>query len=77
MTFDILTLIKLQVENPVTINKEVAQTLGIKDNDEVEVISMATGEKVRCKVKVTEGIRKDTLFIYFGFGRRSKGLKFA
>jgi anaerobic selenocysteine-containing dehydrogenase len=77
ITFDIPTLIKLAPENPVTINKKRAEKLGIKDNDEVELISLTTGQRVRCKVRVTDDIREDTAFTYFGFGRHSKGEKFA
>ncbi|MDT7902003.1 MAG: molybdopterin-dependent oxidoreductase [Acidianus sp.] len=77
ITFDIPTLIKLAPENPVTINKKRAEKLGMKDNDEVELISLTTGQRVRCKVRVTDDIREDTAFTYFGFGRHSKGEKFA
>ncbi|WP_373468691.1 molybdopterin-containing oxidoreductase family protein [Acidianus infernus] len=77
ITFDIPTLIKLAPENPVTINRKRAEKLGIKDNDEVEVISLTTGQRVRCKVRVTDDIREDTAFTYFGFGRHSKGERFA
>ncbi|BFH73856.1 molybdopterin-dependent oxidoreductase [Sulfurisphaera javensis] len=77
ITFDIPTLIKLQPDNPVMINSRKAELLGIKDNDEVEVISLATGEKVICRVKVSNFIREDTVFTYFGFGRHSKGERFA
>lgn len=59
------------------INSRKAELLGIKDNDEVEVISLATGEKVICRVKVSNFIREDTVFTYFGFGRHSKGERFA
>ena len=77
ITFDIPTLIRIQPDNPVMINSKRAQALGIKDNDEVEVISLTTGAKVKCKVKVTDAIREDTVFTYFGFGRHAKGERFA
>ncbi len=77
VTFDIPTLIKLVPDNPITMNRKRAEALGIKDNDEVEVVSLTTGRKVRCKVKVTDDIREDTVFTYFGFGRHSRGEKFA
>jgi len=41
------------------------------------VISLTTGQRVRCKVKVSDGIRDDTVFTYFGFGRHSKGERIA
>jgi len=77
ITFDIPTLIRLAPDNPVMISKNKAQLLGIKDNDDIEVISLTTGQKVKCKVKVTDGIRDDTVFTYFGFGRHSKGERYA
>jgi anaerobic selenocysteine-containing dehydrogenase len=72
ITFDIPTLIRLAPDNPVMISKNKALQLGIRDGDEVEVISLTTGQRVRCKVKVSDGIRDDTVFTYFGFGRHSK-----
>jgi len=77
ITFDIPTLIKLAPDNPVMISKNKALQLGIRDGDEVEVISLTTGQRVRCKVKVSDGIRDDTMFSYFGFGRHSKGERIA
>ncbi|AWR96302.1 molybdopterin-dependent oxidoreductase [Acidianus sulfidivorans JP7] len=77
ITFDIPTLIRIAPDNPVTINEERAKLLNIKDNDVIELISLTTGEKVTCKVKITKDIRDDTVFTYFGFGRHSKGEKFA
>ena len=77
ITFDIPTLIRIQPDNPVMINSRKALTLGIKDDDEVELISLTTGAKVSCKVKVSDSIRDDTVFTYFGFGRHAKGERFA
>ncbi|MEW9491997.1 MAG: molybdopterin-dependent oxidoreductase [Candidatus Aramenus sulfurataquae] len=77
VTFDIPALIKLAPDNPITMNKRRAEVLGIKDNDEVELVSLTTGQRVRARVKLTDGIREDTVFTYFGFGRHSKGEKFA
>ncbi|EZQ11045.1 molybdopterin oxidoreductase [Candidatus Acidianus copahuensis] len=77
ITFDIPTLIKLAPDNPVWISPKRASTLKIKDGDAVELFSTTTGQKVSCKVKVAEGIRDDTAFAYFGFGRHSKGERVA
>ena len=77
ITFDIPTLIKLAPDNPLQMNRRRAEKLGIRDGDLVEVRSLTTGESVRCRVKVTGEIREDIVFAYFGFGRHSKGLKFA
>ncbi|BBG23040.1 molybdopterin dinucleotide binding domain-containing protein [Sulfuracidifex tepidarius] len=77
ITFDIPTLVRIAPDNPLIINAEVAKKLSINDNDEVEVVSLTTSQKVKSRVKVTDGIRKDTAFAYFGFGRHSKEEKVA
>jgi len=59
-------------ENHLWVHPKVAQTLGLKTGDAIEVYN--THGKERTKALVTEGIREDTVFAYFGFGRVSKGL---
>ena len=55
--------------NPVWLNDESAQKMGIKDGDTVELIN-AQGVKSRTPtiVKVTPGIRKDTVYMAHGYG---------
>ena len=77
ITFDIPTLINLAPENYLFINKNRAEKLGLKDNDNVEVYSLTTKEKVIAKVKLTDEIREDTVFAYFGYGHESKYLRYA
>lgn len=56
-------------ENDVWIHPKTAAKLGIKNGDKIE-LSNKLG-----KALVTEGIREDTTFAYFGFGHVSQGLK--
>lgn len=55
------------------IHPETAARLGVKNGDIVQLISDAGTEQG--KVVVTKGIRPDTVFTYFGFGRISPDLK--
>ena len=55
------------------IHPETAAKIGLKDGDKVEYES-STG-KYQAKVLITAGVRPDTTFAYFGFGRTSPGLK--
>ncbi len=59
-------------KNPIWINDEVAKKLGLKDGYHVRLINSegvkSTGTSV---VKVTPGIRKDTIFIAHGYGTRN------
>ena len=59
--------------NAVWIHKETATKLGIKDGDKIE-LSNQYGKQIG-EALLTVGIRKDTVFAYFGFGHVSKGLK--
>lgn len=62
----------LSPDNPVWINRGVAESLGIRDGDLVEVES-AVG-KVVTKAYVTEEIRPDCVYLTAGFGHLSKAL---
>lgn len=62
-------------ENYATINKQVAQQLGIKDGDEVIVASRVN--EIKLKAKVIEGIRPDCICIEHGFGHWSRELSIA
>ncbi len=59
-------------KNPVWINDEVAKKLGIKDGYHVSLLNSegvkSTGTSV---VKVTPGIRKDTIYIAHGYGTKN------
>ncbi len=55
--------------NPVWINEEVAQKIGVSDGDTVELVN-SEGFKSRTStvVKVTPGIRKDAVYMAHGYG---------
>ncbi|MBP1764693.1 MAG: trimethylamine-N-oxide reductase [Firmicutes bacterium] len=55
------------------VHPATAAKLGLKDGDKVEYES--SNGKYQAKVLVTAGVRPDTAFAYFGFGRTSPGLK--
>jgi thiosulfate reductase/polysulfide reductase chain A len=56
-------------ENPIWLNDESAKKMGIKDGDRVELVNQ-DGVKSRTSsiVKVTPGIRKDTIYLAHGYG---------
>ncbi len=70
-------LMELQSLNPVWINEEVAQKLGIKTGDRVKLINQDGIESELSVAYVTQGIRKDCVFIAHGFGHRSPFLRLA
>jgi thiosulfate reductase/polysulfide reductase chain A len=56
-------------ENPVWLSDEMAKKLGFKDGDRVKLINQ-DGVKSRntTTVKVTVGIRNDSVYMYHGYG---------
>ena len=60
-------------ENRLWINPVAAQSAGVADGDLVEVASSVGAARLR--VKVTEEIRPDCVFMLHGFGKRSPWLK--
>ena len=59
--------------NAVWIHTETAGKLNIKNGDKIELANKY-GKQIG-EALLTEGIRKDTVFAYFGFGHISKDLK--
>ena len=56
-------------ENPVWINDETAQNLGLKDGDIVGLVnSEGFKSKTTTTLKVTPGIRKDSVYMAHGYG---------
>lgn len=54
------------------INRRVAETLGIREGDLVEVVNNLNSEyRVRVRAHLTEGIRPDTVFLPSSFGQVS------
>ena len=66
-------LSELMPENSLWIHPEAAKKLGISQGDLVEVSS--TAGKGKLNARITEEIRKDTVYMDSGFGVLSKGLK--
>ena len=72
-THNVPMLHALMPTNSLWVNPVTAKKLGVATGDKVQVTS-ATGQATG-DVLVTEGIRPDTVFSYFGFGRTSPALK--
>ncbi|MBU4260650.1 MAG: molybdopterin-dependent oxidoreductase [Proteobacteria bacterium] len=58
--------------NPVWLNDEIAKKMGLQEGDEVSLVN-SEGVKSSSKtvVKVTPGIRKDTVYMAHGYGSRN------
>ncbi len=72
-TANVPILNELMPTNTLWMNTVSCKQLGLNDGDEV-VISSGTYEQ-KGKLKMTEGIRPDSVFCYHGFGRISPELK--
>lgn len=72
-TANVPILNELMPSNTLWMNPTSSTKLGLKDGDDI-VISSGKYEQ-KGKLKVTEGIRPDTVFCYHGFGRISPELK--
>jgi len=62
-------------ENAVWVNNEVAKRYGLKSGDYVRLKNTDGVISNKIKVKATERIRPDSVFMVHGFGQRSKMLK--
>lgn len=55
--------------NPVWVNDKMAAGLGLKDGDVVSLINQdGVKSRTTTTVKVTPGIRADSVYMYHGFG---------
>lgn len=72
-THNVPWLYNLMGANRLWMHPETAKKLGVTDGATVEITS--DYGKQQGKVLVSEGIRPDTVYTYFGFGRLSPGLK--
>ena len=61
-------------ENKLWLNDKVASKLGLKDNEEIVLENQDGKRSNPIKLLVTPGIRADTVFMYHGFGSKSKHL---
>lgn len=72
-TANVPVLNELMPTNTLWMNVQSGAKLGLKDGDNILITSDKYEQKG--KVKLTEGIRPDTVFTYHGFGRISPELK--
>jgi thiosulfate reductase / polysulfide reductase chain A len=70
-------LMDMMAENEVWVNATVASRLGVKSGDYVRLRNEEGIVSNKIKVKATERIRPDCLYMVHGFGHNSRGLKFA
>ncbi len=64
--------------NPVWVNDKVAARLGLKDGDKVRLVNQDGKESnTTTIVKVTPGIREDAVYMYHGYGLKSKEMTLA
>jgi thiosulfate reductase/polysulfide reductase chain A len=61
-------------ENKLWLNDKVAAKMGIRNDEEIVLENQDGKRSNPIKVLVTPGIRPDTVFMYHGFGSRSKHL---
>ncbi len=70
-------LMDMMNENEVWINTAVAARYGLKSGDYVRLKNQDGVVSNRIKVKATERIRPDCVYMVHGFGHTAKGLRFA
>lgn len=69
-------LTDLHPENHLWINKKKGLAMGLKDGDYVYLQNQdGVKSPTRIKVKLTERIREDAVYMYHGFGMHAKGMK--
>ena len=65
----------LMPENEAWIHTKTAAELQVHDGDRVPFENDEGARSLPVRVKVTEGIRRDCVYLVHGFGQRSKGLR--
>jgi thiosulfate reductase/polysulfide reductase chain A len=70
-------LMDMMSENDVWVNADVAVRLGLKSGDHVRLKNQDGVVSNKIKVKATERIRPDCVYMVHGFGHNAKMLKFA
>ncbi|HCV42208.1 MAG TPA: nitrate reductase [Bacteroidetes bacterium] len=70
-------LMDMMSENEVWVNAEVAGRAGLKSGDYVRLRNQDGVESSKVRVKATERIRPDCVYMVHGFGHNAKMLKFA
>jgi thiosulfate reductase/polysulfide reductase chain A len=64
-------------ENEVWINANKAKALGVKSGDYVTLVNQDGARSNKVKVKATQRIREDCVYMVHGFDSSSKGLRHA
>jgi thiosulfate reductase/polysulfide reductase chain A len=64
-------------ENEVWVNTQIAAEQGLRDGEYVTLVNQDDVRSGRIKVKVTQRIRRDCVYMVHGYGHEDKGLKFA
>jgi thiosulfate reductase/polysulfide reductase chain A len=70
-------LMDMMSENEIWVNAIIAARMGVKSGDYVRLKNQDGVVSNRIRVKATERIRPDCVYMVHGFGHNSKGLKFA
>lgn len=68
---------ELMPENEVWVNAQVAAEMGLQDGDYVRLENQAEACGNRIKVKVTQRIRKDAVYMVHGFGHNAPDMHLA
>ncbi len=68
---------ELKNDNAVWLNADIARQMGIKNGDKISLINEKGGKSNVGRVKVTERIRKDCVYLIHGFGSTSKRMTMA
>lgn len=66
---------ELYKENEVWVNAKRARDLGLKNGEYVTLVNQDGIKSAKIKLKVTERIREDCVYMVHGFGHNSKGTK--
>jgi thiosulfate reductase/polysulfide reductase chain A len=66
---------EMMPENELWLNRVVAKRMGLKTGDRVKLRNQDGVESMSIKLKVTEQIRQDCVYMVHGFGHSAKGLR--
>ena len=68
-------LVNEMPENPVWLNDDSAKKMGLKDGDRIELVNQdGVKSQTSSVVKVTPGIRKDTVYMAHGYGTKNPAM---
>ncbi|MCX5876288.1 MAG: molybdopterin-dependent oxidoreductase [Deltaproteobacteria bacterium] len=68
-------LVNEMPENPVWLNDESAKKMGLKDGDRIELVNQdGVKSQTSSVLKVTPGIRKDTIYMAHGYGTKNPAM---